>query len=102
MTLPRLAQAVVDENVYIKYVTKVSTVRIDPKVHKVLRTLAEESGESMQSILAQAIERERRRRFLKSVNAAYGRLSDEEREEIRLEHSVWDVTLSDGLSDENW
>lgn len=55
----------------------------------------------MQSILAQAIERERRRRFLEGVNAAYGCLSEEERDELRLEHAAWDCTLGDGLRDEN-
>lgn len=84
------------------YTSIMSTVRIDPKVHRILRTLAQQSGESMQSILTQAIERERRRRFLESINEAYLSLSEREREELLQEHSAWDCTLADGLRDENW
>ena len=77
-----------------------ATVRIEPKVHQVLRALAEESGESMQSILATAIESERRRRFLNGVNRAYARLSEQEREELSQEHAAWDGLLLDGLPEE--
>ena len=82
------------------YASTMATVRIDLKVHQVLRALAEESGESMQSILAQAVESERRRRFLDRVNEAYGRLSEKELQELRQEHVIWDATLLDGLTEE--
>jgi len=79
-----------------------ATVRIDRSVHEVLRALAEESGESMQSILAQAVESERRRRFLESINRAYDRLPENDRDELRQEHAAWDSTLLDGLPQEQW
>jgi enamine deaminase RidA (YjgF/YER057c/UK114 family) len=79
-----------------------ATVRIETKVHQVLKALAEEAGESMQSILATAIESERRRRFLKGVNRAYAKLSEQEQEELSREHAIWDVALQDGLPEEQW
>ena len=41
-----------------------TTVRISPKVHIILRRLAEQSKESMQATLAKAVELYRRQIFL--------------------------------------
>ena len=57
------------------YTQGMATVRIDTDLHQLLKSMAQESGETMQSVLAQALERERRRRFLEQVNSAYERLS---------------------------
>lgn len=46
------------------------TVRIGEQSHKALREIAKRSGESMQTILAHAIEAYRRERFLEHANAA--------------------------------
>jgi hypothetical protein len=81
-----------------------TTIRISEKTHAVLRDLAAAEGKPMAELVAQAIEKYRRERFLAEVNAAYAALranpqaSAEFDEELRL----WDATLMDGLEDEEW
>lgn len=73
------------------------TVRIEEKSHKALRELAERSGESMQTLLTQAIEAYRRERFLHSANAAYETLRKDPKTWRReqQERAAWDATLRD-------
>jgi len=56
----------------------------------------------MSELLADAVERHRRDRFLAKANAQYAALSPKEREEIQVEMAAWDGTLMDGLQDEDW
>lgn len=58
----------------------------------------------MHSILEKAVEEHRRRRFLEDVNAAYSVMREDPEvwEEVEAERSAWDVTMGDGLQDENW
>jgi hypothetical protein len=59
----------------------------------------------MQTVLEQAIEELRRRRFLEETNVAYAALrqNDEEWQSLQEEQSAWDATLLDGLeADEQW
>lgn len=73
------------------------TVRIGEKSHEALREIAERSGESMQAILAKAIEAYRRERFLESANAAFEALRKDPKAWRREqeERAEWDATLSD-------
>jgi predicted transcriptional regulator len=78
------------------------TVRIGEKPHKALREIATRSGESMQEVLAKAIEEYRRKRFLENANAAFAALRRAPkawRQEQR-ERAAWDVTLGDGQDKE--
>ncbi len=75
------------------------TVRITETSHRMLQELAEQSGESMQSVLDKALEQYRRQRFLEAANADYAALRrDPEawKEELE-ERKLWDQALSDGL-----
>jgi hypothetical protein len=76
-----------------------ATVRISQSARDTLRDLAAKSGESMQTVLEQAIEELRRRRFLEETNAAYAALrqNDEDWESLHEERAAWDATLLDGL-----
>lgn len=78
-----------------------TTVRITEQTREILRELAEETGESMQDVLARAVESYQRQRFWQRVNAAYSKLrSDPEAWQQELEErAAWDVTLKDGLDD---
>jgi hypothetical protein len=82
-----------------------ATVRISDASRNILRKLAAQEGESMQSVLEKAIEAYRRRHFLKEVNKAYSALrqNHESWTAIEKEMAEWDTTLGDGLeSDEEW
>ena len=79
-----------------------TTVRISQETREALRELARQTNESMQDILARAVEAYRRERFLREVNAAYAALhADVEawREE-EAERAVWEGTIADGLEPE--
>lgn len=75
------------------------TVRISETSHRALRALADHTGESMQTVLAKAIEEYRRRKFLERVNAAFAalRTDPEAWKHEQEERAAWDATLSDGL-----
>jgi hypothetical protein len=79
-----------------------STVRIDEETRAMLRELAEKENDSMQAILRKALEAYRRERFLDAVNVAYAALRADPKawaEELK-ERKVWDVTLLDGLEED--
>ena len=75
------------------------TVRIGEKSHKSLREIAERTRESMQAVLAKAIEEFRRKSFLEDANAAFAVLRRDPKAWRREqeERAAWDVTLSEGL-----
>ena len=84
--------------------TKGYTVRVNPETHRVLRELATDSGESMMSVLEQAVERYRRERWLEEANEEWAaiRADPQAMAEIAAEQALWDNTLLDGLEDEQW
>jgi len=77
------------------------TVRISETSHQILQELAEHSGESMQTILARAIEEYRRKRFLEEANAAYAALRQNPKawKQEQAERRAWEATLGDGLEE---
>lgn len=78
-----------------------TTVRVTQEVKKVLEGLARESHETMQEVLAKAVETYRRQRLLQRANEAYAALSarPERWAEEEEERRAWEATLSDGLGD---
>ncbi len=80
-------------------------VRINEEAKQRLRLLAEETGESMSSVLEKAIETYRRKRFLESVNEAYRSLRKDKKgwASLQEERARWDRASMDGLDpDEDW
>jgi predicted transcriptional regulator len=78
-----------------------SNVRISEPTHEILRSLADEAGESMQAVLETAIEEYRRRRFWDQVEIAAGELRRDStawNEEL-AERRAWEATLADDLED---
>lgn len=74
-------------------------VRISNTTHQILRHLSAEIGESMQSIVEEAIEQYRRRRFLEGLNQDFKTLKEDPEawQEELAERSLWDNTLLDGV-----
>ena len=75
------------------------TTRISGPSREVLRRLAEESGESLQAILAKALEVYRRQRFLEESNRAFEALRTNAKawKVEQAERKAWDITLGDDL-----
>jgi len=79
-----------------------TTVRISASVHNLLKQESQESGQTMQAVLEEAIELLRRKRFLDEVNAGYARVREDERAwgEMLDERAAWETTDGDGLKDD--
>ena len=79
-----------------------ATVRISEKGRKNLKELAKQEHKRMPEVLDELLEAERRRRFFEGVNAAYEALRQDPVawEEELAERKLWDVTLMDGLEEE--
>jgi predicted transcriptional regulator len=76
-----------------------ATVRISPAAHQSLRQMAEETNSSLQQMLDQAIENQRRRLLLERANRAYGKLRQDKKawRAWRNELRELDATLTDGI-----
>ena len=75
-------------------------VRISESSYNTLKSLSQ--GQSMQSVIDEAIEDLRRRRILEATNKAFLELKKNKslwKEEL-AERSLWEKTLADGLSDD--
>lgn len=79
-----------------------TTVRVRPETHVMLQHLASEMNESMQDVLAKAVEAYRRQRILQLTNEAYAalRADPEQWSEVLRERRAWDAALLDGLQDD--
>ena len=79
-----------------------TTVRVDSRTHATLAALAAETGQSMQTIMAEAVEAYFRRHFVEAANAEYAALQRDNPAawaELEAETRLWDGTLADGLAD---
>jgi predicted CopG family antitoxin len=77
-------------------------VRISANSYQILKTLSQGKGQSMQSVIDQAIEDLRRRKMLEATNLAFSEMKADKtawREEI-AEREIWANTLSDGVEEE--
>ena len=76
-----------------------STIRISPTAHRKLVQMAEQTNSSLQEMLDQAIENERRRLLLEQTNLAYAKLRQNKKawKAWRAELRQLDATLSDGI-----
>jgi predicted transcriptional regulator len=76
-----------------------ATVRISPAAHQSLKQMAEETNSSLQEMLDQAIENQRRRLLLERANRAYAKLRQDKKawRAWRSELRELDATLTDGI-----
>lgn len=72
-----------------------TTVRISTTTHDALRQLAASSGETLASLLDEAVDALRRERFFADLDDAYSRV--EEDPAAAAETELWEATLADGL-----
>jgi predicted transcriptional regulator len=77
---------------------KTTTVRVAGETQAKLRALAEQRGETMQHVLAEAVESYRRQRMLEETNARYAALRQDPSAwtEVQRERAARDATLADG------
>lgn len=81
------------------------TVRISEAAHRILKEMAEQTGQSMTEVLDKALDAYRRKVFFEQLNADYAALKadPEAWAEELAERKLWDATLVDGLDpDECW
>jgi hypothetical protein len=81
------------------------TVRISKASHRILKELAEQTGQTMMEVLDKALDNYRRKVFFEQLNAGYAELraDPEAWAEHQAERKLWDATLMDGLDpDERW
>jgi len=74
-------------------------VRISANSYQILKTLSQDKGQSMQSVIDQAIEDLRRRKLLEETNQAFNALKTDKKawkQEI-AERELWENTLFDGV-----
>ncbi len=77
-------------------------VRISSSSYQILKSLSQTKGQSMQSVIDQAIEDLRRRKMLEATNLAFSELRNDKtawRDEID-EREIWENTLSDSVETE--
>ena len=77
-------------------------VRISRTTHQTLQHLSAESGESVQTILEQAVEQYRRRKFLEGLSQDFQALKEDHQawQEELEERALWNNTLLDGVEPE--
>jgi hypothetical protein len=73
-------------------------VRISESAYRILRTLAEMEGVSMQAALDRVLEEQRRKVFLTQANAAFAALKTDSKawKKEQAERELWARTLADG------
>lgn len=76
-----------------------TTIRIREKSHRALKEMAARTGQSVQDVLDQAIERQERLLYLEGVNADYAALAQDPKAfaDFKREVELWDLTSNDGL-----
>lgn len=81
------------------------TIPISETAQRILRELAEQTGQSMTDVLDKALDAYRRKLFFEQLNAGYAALRADPQawaEELE-ERKLWDATLMDGLDpNERW
>jgi len=81
------------------------TVRLSEASHRLLREMADQSGETMLEILDKALDAYRRKMFFENLNSGYAALKADPQAWAAMqdERKAWEATLMDGLdSDERW
>jgi hypothetical protein len=81
------------------------TVCISEASHRLLKELAEQTGQTMTEVLDKALDAYRRKLFFEQMNAGYAELraDPEAWAEHLAERKLWEATLMDGLDrDEHW
>ena len=76
-------------------------VRISENTHHTIKGIAHDTGDTMQGVVEQAVDRYKRELFLESLNRDFDSLKANQEDWANElgERSLWDETLSDGDAD---
>ncbi len=79
-----------------------ATVRVDPKLHATLRTLAETEQRSISQVIEEAIDRYQKDKFWQAMHDGFARLRADPAgwDEYQHEAALWDSVSGDGLENE--
>jgi hypothetical protein len=79
-------------------------VRVSEEGHRLLRELAESSGDPMTAVLDRAIEQYWRAQLFEEAGRQWTAIQADPtaRADIEAEYAVWDVTVADGLERDEW
>jgi predicted CopG family antitoxin len=80
-----------------------TTIRVSREVYNDVKALAQTQHENIQDVIEHAITEYKKKKFFDNLNAAYVRLHSDPAawEEEQKEREIWDLTLSDGLENED-
>jgi hypothetical protein len=79
-----------------------ATVRVEPKLHAILKTLADAEQRSISQVIEEAVDRYQKENFWKAMNEGFARLRTDPAawQEYQEEAALWDSVSGDGLADE--
>jgi predicted transcriptional regulator len=80
------------------------TLTISPQTQRTIRALAKKTNLPAHEVVERAVEELRRKLLFEEANAAYATLQEQPEvwQEINQEQEAWDITLADGLENEDW
>jgi hypothetical protein len=87
------------------YAMSAPSIFISEASHRILKELAEQTGQTMMDLLDKALDAYRRKLFFEQLNAGYAELRADPKAwaDHLAERKLWDATLMDGLDpDERW
>ncbi|HDQ41726.1 MAG TPA: toxin-antitoxin system protein [Desulfonatronum sp.] len=81
---------------------RTTTIRISSSAHAMLKQIAKDEAEPMQSVLDRLLRKYRAEQLLHKTNAAFAQLrnNSEEWEQELEERAAWDQALADDLKDD--
>ena len=79
-----------------------TTIRVSTDTHAILKQIAKEENEPMQSVLDRILQKHRREQLLHKTNQAFSELQKNSQEwaEEQQERAFWDQTIADDLGSE--
>ncbi len=79
-----------------------TTIRVSTDTHAILKQIAREENEPMQSVLNRILQKHRREQLLHRTNEAFSELQKNSQEwaEEQQERALWDQALVDDLEPE--
>jgi hypothetical protein len=97
-----LTKLATNDNLLLEKYMQSVNVRISSNSYQILKTLSLEKGQTMQSLIDQALEDLRRRKMLEATNAAFATLKADKNlwNEELAERRLWEKTLADGAENE--
>lgn len=77
------------------------TAKINESTHQAIKQMAEKTGKSIQLVLEEAVELYRREKFFEELNSQVlaVKANPQAWKEELAERKLWELTLSDGTSD---